>query len=820
MLTPLRTIVLDGLRFLRGRSNRSVVISLSALLGIAIGASTVVVGLVDSLLLRPLPFPGASRLVDIGLATSAERSEGALGRIPSVAQYQAWRSARVFEGAGAFESTFPTEIGNGTARRVIAVATSASMIGLLGGRPMLGRAFIDDDDLPGRPGVAILSARAWRNDYGGEASVLGRAITLSGRSYEIVGVMPPSFRIPNSVPETQRDDGEIWISLGSYLDLAHSRTVHGSALRSPGVDVVGRLWPNETVGTLEASLVRVTRDLGSGSELDDSTLIPVATPMRDRIVGEARGPVFIVAGAVWFFLVVICANAAGILLARAVTRTPELAVRIALGASKRRIAAQLAAESLSLSAIGGAIGVMLGGLALPMVVRLYGPELPDVGPIRTTGALVVFSMLASAFAGLAVTMGPLMHLWSLDTSKPNGSQALRRDAWRNRLLSPLVVAEVSLTLMLVATAAIFVDSLINLRYRSRGYDARHIIAAPVLFSPPYAVKAHQDAFIRDALDRLEGTPGVTSAAVSSGAPVIGGPSMPVRSGVGRGATATMSVWAMSPRFLQMLRVPVLRGRLPSVAKEPSGVVLDMAAAHVLFGNDEPLGKSIVIGTDSAGSTVVAVVGNIDDYDAGGWTGAATHNVAPHVYVALATSAESFGRLTFIVRSRSRSTAVLGAVQRVIAGIDHDLPIDPPTTIQQLIDFATSRARFLCLIVSFFAVLGLMTALGGIYALVAYTAARRTHEMGIRLALGASPGQVVRLITGDGFRLTLVGIALGVPLAIGASRLVRGYVVDVSLANPRADVSIVILLLAAGTLASYVASRRVARADPLDALRET
>lgn len=817
----MRAIVLDGLRFLRGRSNRAVVIGLSVLLGIAIGASTVVVSLVDGLLLRPLPFPGANRLVDIGLATSSERSNGALGRIPSIAQYHAWRGARLFEAVGAFESTFPTEVGNGMAHRVVAVATSASTIQLLGGRPILGRAFVDDDDLAGRPGVAILSARVWRDDYGRDASVLGRAITLSDRSYEIVGVMPPSFRIPNSVPETQRDDGEIWISLGSYLDLARNRAVHGSAIASPAVDVIGRPWPNETMGRLEASLARVMRELGSDGRLTDSTLIPVATPMRDRIVGEARGPVFIVAGAVLFFLIVICANAAGILLARAVTRTPELAVRLALGASKLRIAAQLVAESLSLSAIGFATGVMLGGLALPMVVRLYGPELPEIEPIRPTGPVLVFSLLVSAFAGLAVTIGPLIHLWSLDTSKPNGLQGLRRDARRTRLLPPLIVAEVALTVMLVATAAVLIGSLINLRYRSRGYDARDIIAAPVVFSPPYAVKERQDAFVRAALDRLVQIPGVTNAAVSSGAPMIGGPSLPVGTGGGRvGAPAPLNVWAVSPTFLQMLRLSVLRGQLPSVATEPRGVVLDVAAAHALFGNGEPLGKSITIGTDSSRSTVVAIVGNIDEYDAGGWTGVATHRVAPHIYSAIGAGSESYGRLTFIVRSRSRSTAVLGAVQRVIAGIDHDLPIDPPTTIQQLIDYATSRARFLCLVVSFFAVLGLMTAIGGIYALVAYTAARRTREMGIRLALGATPKQVVCLVTADGFRLTLAGIAFGVPLAIGASRLVRGYVVDVSLANPRIDVAIVALLLGAGTLASYVASRRVARADPLDALRET
>ena len=814
----MRTLFSHALRLVWGRSSRASTAVSLALLATATAAVVVSIAFVETFLLRPLPFPAANRLVDVTVSTIVQRANRTLGRAPTYALYDLMRQSKSIDAAGAFAGTFPIWQKRQPVRRVIAIATSSSMMSLLGAQPQLGRWFRSNEDEPGAERVAVVSDAFWRRELGADSSVLDRTLTLDGRIYQIVGVMPPAFRIPNSVSEFDKSEAEVWISLGSYLDMVRAYSAQFHAAYSPTVSILARRREGVSVSSLAASLdilVQRVASLAPSDPAERSTLVSQVIPLRDRISGGIREPILLVSAGVLLVLLVTCANVSGLLLAKAIARTEELTLRSALGASRSRLALQTIIEGSMLALISGALGILVGAWALPVIVRLYGPGLPDVGAIKIRPFVVVLALVGMSVVGITVSLGPLFRLRLIDAARL-GSSALRRGSQTQRGLVSLVVLETALTLMLLTTATLLLATL-RTATTQRGYDPNAVIASPVVFSEAYGTAAHQKQYIRAALAQLRRIPGVTDVSAGSGVPVISGPSEAVRS-TPTGPAHQIGVWSTTNAFIRLLRIPSISGQLPRNGLSSSEVALDATAARDLFGTINVLGRTVTIGDSNQAATVVAVVGDINDYYVGGWTGPAKRTTEPHLYASLLASNETFGRVTFLVRTSTPEQSVLAEVRAALASVDPELPIDPPEAMTQLIADGLGRQRFVSVLAALFAGIGVAIAATGIFALTAYRAALRTKEMGIRLALGARPSQLVRLVAVDGVLLSVVGVLCGIPLALGASRLASGFIVGVSPNDPRILVMTAFALVGAAAVASGFAALRVGRADPMNALQ--
>src|SRR6266516_3033814 len=766
-------------------------------LALGIGANTAVFSVVEGVLLRSLPFPGAERL----LLILSKRGTSPLRA------YETWRTATgAFEDMAAARGEDPVMISPEGAERVMTWTVTANFFSMLGGRPILGRAFLPEEDRPGSPPVAVLSYAFWQSRFGGDRQVLGRTVTLDTVAYTIVGVMSPHFRTPAGFRHP--DDTQLWRALGSFL----SGPGGAEWARQGSFWVFGRLRPGTNSAGALAALTIVSHRLEDGDS-GGRAFAPVVAPLHESLVGRVRTPLLLMLGAVSLVLLVACANVASLLLSRGVARAQELAVRVALGASRARLLREALTESVLLALAGGGCGVLIALWTVPVFVRLAGADLPHLTDITVNIPVLAAALGASVCAGLAAGLIP-----GLRASRQAPADALKAgsrgarggsgQAWRQRSNDALIVAQLALTMVLLSGAGLLTRSLVRL---DPGFDPTHVAVAELrLPRERYPTSAARAAFVREALQRLGSLPSVAGAAVSEGMP-LSGYALGTVGIPGRGEQPELPVAhisAVSPDYFRTLAIPLIRGQTFDRSGAPAGVIIDEAAARAYFPGADPIGRQITFYTYRT-RTIIGIVGDVRQQN--------LHDPPPpHIYESLGNSLAD--HLKVLVRTSSAPLQLVDALRRTIRSLDPHIPIDRAAPFAAWLGDAMVAPRLYTLLLASFAVLALALAATGVYGIAAYAVTRRTREIGIRVTLGAGRAAVLRLIVSHGLALTLSGIALGVAGALATTQVLRAYLFDIGPRDPVVLTAVGLLVVATALIASYIPARRATQVDPMVALR--
>ena len=796
-----------------------------AALALGIGANAGIFSVVDKVLLQPLPYPEPDRLVRLG--RQYPQGEGYSNSIP---KYMAWRHNDVFSTMALYDQQGPG-LNLGTGGRPVqikGVHVSADYFKVFGVGPRLGRTFTASEDSPNGPKSAILTEKLWKTHFGSDAQILSRTIMLNGEEYPIVGVIPDSFK-----PEPAAD---VWIP----LQADPNSTNQGHYLTASA-----RLKPGVTLGQARAEMrvigERFRRQNPKWMDKNESVAV---TPMRDSLVRNVRQALWILLGAVGFVLLIACANVANLLLARASVRQKELAIRAAIGASRWRVVRQLLTESILLSLAGGAAGFVLaiwGVKTLLYFVPGDIPRLTDGDGVTGTISLLDWRLVLFAFA-VSILTAVLFGLFpALHISKPDLASTLKEASGRsatgrrhNRTRKMLVAGEMALALVLLASAALLIQTFVGLSNANPGFDPHNVVTMQTsLAGERYNTTGKVDAFTTRALQRIEAVPGVQSAATALAAPTETEIDLPFTIAGkppknGQLYNGDEQYRAISPHYFAVFRIPLLRGRLFNERDTPNAahvVLINRVMAKRYWKNENPVGQLVTIGKglgpqfDDAPREVIGVVGDVRETGLGDSEVAVMYVPYSQLPEGITTLANSTLPMAWVVRSQLDTRSVQDTVQKEMQSIDGQMTVARVRTMDEVLAAGTARNRFNMLLLSIFAGIALVLAAIGIYGLMSYSVEQRTQEFGIRMALGAGSPQLLRLIVRQGMTPALIGVAAGLAAAFGLTRLLRDLLYGVKPADPVSLAAVAVILSGVALMATYVPARQAAKLDPVDALRE-
>ncbi len=764
-------------------------------LALGIGAGTAVFSVVESALLRSLPFPDAGRLVLISSGADFRGAPLTLQAASAVDAYRQWRAvAPVFDGAAMYLVESPILRGGGPAERIVSASVPASFFPLLGGRPVVGRNFVAEEDRSGSAPVMVLSHRFWVDRFGADPHVVGRALTLDTTAYTIVGVMPATFRY--AYPGSPA----VWTNLGARLASLPS-SIHWYWFWA-----IGRLKPGVTPSEAQRRLRSVVAQTWTATP----TLRrwpPDVTPLQDVLTGAVRPRLLLVLGAVSLVLLIACANAAGLVLSRSLARQRLLAMRAALGAGRARLVQGQLVETALLGVAGGALGLAGAVVVLPALVRLAGGAVPHVTTISVDGRVVAASLAASLLSGLLAGVLPAWRASRLppaDVLRAGGSGT--GPIASRTLGGGLIVGQLALTTILLAGAALLLRSFAKLNELHPGFEPGHVIVADVAApgTPAPGAQARQLAYVRQVLARVAAVPGVVSSAVGSGIPLQGS-AFSVARIQGRSDSIVTAAAAVTPHYFRALGIPLLRGRTLGWS-DPNAIVIDSAFAAAFFPGKDPIGRSWSSGP--ASGTIVGLVGNVRQQ--------LVQSPAPHLYMSYGNDPSSSFVLLAVTRGDPAGSVV--AVRRAIEQVDLDVPVMKAETMTALMAGSLALRRFYSDLVLAFAAMALLLAAVGVYGLASYTVSQRTREFGVRMALGARRGTVWWLVVRRTVTLAGLGALLGLAGALAVTRTLRALLFGVAPNDPTALVGAAAGLCAVAVIAAYLPARRATRVDPATTLR--
>ena len=796
-----------ALRSFRGA--RAATLAALLTLAVGIGAATAIYSVVSGVLLRSLPFREPERLVQVMYAPLKVRGQRPGGGTVPLAPLEAWRQVPAFADGAAYTALgSPILTGLGDAQRVTAWSVPSRFFPLLGVRPALGRAFLPEEDRPGAPATAILAHGFWTSHFGADPKVLGRTVTLDGTPYEIVGVMPPEMRFP--------EKAQLWTAIG----FVPSEEKRASREKSFGWRMVARLAPGATVAQAIEQTDAVSRRLWETNPIfKRQEMVAAIDPLLDALVGTLRTPLLALLGAVAVVLLVACANVANLVLARAVARGREVALRRALGASPARVVRQALTESLLLALAGGALGVALAWVGVPALVALGARELPRADEIALDLRVLALALVATLGTGIAFGMAPALEALRHDPSEAmkEGGAAIggRR---RNRLAGGLVVAQVALTMVLLAGASLLAWSFARLTSADVGFRAERVLVAQFRLSGPrYASRDAILAFARSLEERARAIPGVGAAAVSTSAPLatgaIGSIAVDGREAKESDPWAVFS--AATPEYLQVMGIPLTRGRALRAAGDSGAILVNERLAQVYFPGQDPIGKRVTYYGTRTG-TIVGVVGDTREMSL-------VEAPWPQLFQPLEADAGAY--LKLLVRAGCPETArscdpaaVAPAVRRSLAALDPGIPMDKLETMRAMMSESVTRQRFYAVVLVVFAAVTLVMAAAGLYGTVSYGVALRTRELGLRIALGARPADALWLVVRRGLALALAGVALGAGGALAATKMLESLLYELKPGDPAALAAAGAVLALVAVAACLIPGREATRADPLVALR--
>ena len=769
-------------------------------LALGIGATTTIFSVVEGVLLRSLPFPSSDRLVDIKEVQEQYRKPGRIGGgTTDLSSYQRWSTAdRAFDATAVYSATSRILRVRGPATRVVAWSVSAGFFPLLGARPALGRSFAAAEDQPGSAPVVVLSHVFWADRMGADSGVLRKTLTLDTTAYTIVGIMPAGFQYPA--------DGDVWANLGALLSGPQGQ----ARARHPGFWILARLRSGVDAAAAQAQLDVISRRAWT-TDPGAKSWLPVVTPLRDYLTGQVRAPLLIMLGAVALVLLIACANVASLVLGRALAHQRQVAMRTALGAGRRRLVQGALVEGAVLAAGGGGLGLLATAWCTPLLVRLAGPDLPRASDISLDGRVLVTCLGASALAAILTAVLPAWHAARLppgEVLKSGGPE--RTVTGRGRLGGALLVGQLALTTVLLAGAALLARSFAGLTRVDPGFDPRHLLAADVdLPGVQYQRAAQRVEYVRRAEEALGAVPGVVTTAAGTGIPLAPG-ALSVTDHRGPDGTSRpvlMFIAAVTPDYFRALGIPLLRGRALE-ADDPNAVVIDAAVADEYFPGEDPIGKPITI-YGNVTRTVVGVVGNVRQEMLP--IPAPMHAYEPY-------GSEPVSHIHFLVVTRGAPALAAGAVRRALQAVDPDVPVDRVRPMTALMSASLAKQRLYAVLLGSFAVIALALSAVGVYGLASYGVSDRTREFGIRIALGADPHSLLRLVLGRAIVLGGLGLVIGLAAALAATKILRGLLYGVGPGDPASLAGAAALLLGATVAASFLPARRATRVDPMVALR--
>ena len=769
-------------------------------LALGIGANTAIFSAVYAVLLRPLPYPHAERLVDLSIANAAR---GARNVNVSFPVFDDWRAQATTLDRIAAYSNWSMNIGGDQPERLQAMVVTPGFFDVFGASALLGSATLSEDrSVP--PGV-VISYAFWQRHFGGDPGIVGRSITLDRQPATVLGVMPPAFNYRSGV--------EVWASLLQKVDDA---TLHQRG--SQFLNVVGRLRDGAAVAQARAEFATIGARLSQQYPNYLKNWTVEAEPLSNIMVGDARAPLLALLGAVAFVLLIACANLANLLLARARARLGELTVRAALGATRGRLVRQLLTESLLLAAIGGGLGVLTAAWGMDTLRVVARPLLPSAFPIHVDLHVLAFAAGLSLLTAVAFGLAP-----ALTSSRAALAVALRQhsDAVRgggHRLRGVLVAAEIALSLMLLIGGGLLLKSFLRLRAVDPGFVPQQRLAFSIAREGnTYAGNAAAADFFLQVQNRLAQLPRVQSVSAASTLPEVGDQlhtSFTVR---GRRFDPTNLPQAekdfVLPGFFSTMGIPLLQGREFTAhdgAGDPAVALVNREFVRRYFPGEDPIGKVVEnFGPKASAATIVGIVGDV------------RHDMlelppAPAMYFPVAQWGYSF--LWYVVRTDAPLADVTAEVRREVAAVDKEQPIARVHTFRDILDNSTADRRFTSSLMGVFAGLALLLAAIGVYSVMAYSVTQRTHEIGVRMALGASRRDILRLVLAGGTAITAAGIGVGTVLAAALTQLLKGMLYAVSPTDPVTFAAVAVLVAALAVLATYLPARRAMQVDPMVALR--
>ena len=797
---------------------RNPVFTLAAVCTIAlgIGATTAVFSVVDRILFRSLPYAHAERLVSVGITAPIENNEFMLG-----ANYAYWREAKLpFQALTSLtpldSATTSCDLTEVHPRRMSCLQVEWNFLPTLGLRPLIGRNFTSEDDRPNAPPVALISYGLWRSRFGANPAAIGQLMSLDGKPVRVIGALPRDFEMPTLTPAD--------VLLPQHLDWNAQKTAYpGRVLRC-----FARLKPGITIAQAQAQLQPLFADALKGAPPQfRSEVHLLVRSLRDRELGDASLAAWVLLAAVLAVLLIACANVANLLLARSASRQRELAVRAALGASRGRLIGQALSESVLLALSGGALGCALACVLLRVFIAIAPRGLPRLQQAALDPRVLLFTLAVSVACGIIFGLVPALHRApaQLALAGTRSSPALR-GPWRQFL----VVAQVAISLVLLAGASLLLRSLWNLQNQPLGMRAESLLMAEMtLGQNRYSQPEQELAFFDQLESRLRRLPGVKALALTDSVPPGGWEHYRIYASIavrGRphfseGTGGPVDWRTVTPEYFSALDIPVVRGRgFTERDRDPDQhvIVLNQTLAGRMFPSQDPLGQQLQPGLDGPWYTVIGVAGDVKNdglavpaapeyyvvrRHAGGAASDPPNYVNHHVYV--------------LLRTGMNVPAMADLVRSDVAALDPTLPVTIDT-MRQRVSQMEARPRFDAVLLSLFAVLGVVLAAIGIYGVIAFLVTQRTQEIGVRMALGATTGDVLRLITGKGLALVVTGSMVGVAAVLAFSRLLRGLLFEVAPNDPLVLCAATGLLIAVALLATYIPARAATRIDPMVALR--
>jgi len=824
-----------GLRMLARNPGFTAVALLTLALGI--GANTAIFSVVNAVLLRPLPFRDPSSLIALGEGMPGMGYPKMGFSAPDYAIFA--REQRSFTTVGAFRDEHVDLSGQEEPERVTAARVSASLFPMLAAKPMLGRTFAPDEDAPGHD-VAILSYELWQRRYGGEGDVIGKTIELDRQPYTVIGVMPRDFEFPLLGPTDNGSPAALWVPMA--FTPVELRGWGGSYFNS----VIGRLRPGGvTVDQARSEAESLSRVIvasypGAIAGFVRRGQLTITTePLQEDVVGSIRPLLLVLMAAVAFVLLIACANVATLLLSRAAARQKEIAVRSALGATRLRLVSQMLTESLLLGVGGGGLGFALAFWCRDLILALvpatyeanalFSAAVPLPRHVPLNGAVLAFALAVSILAALLFGLAPAFQASSSTIQRPlqeGGRQGTAGGS--HRLQGFFVTAEFALALILLVGAGLLIRSFANLLETNPGFRPDHVLTLNIpLPRAAYPRAAQIEEFYRQLVERVSNLPGVRAAAVSSDLPLSASEmvSMNVEGSEGENKTAPEAIcqsWVLGD-YLQTMGIPLLRGRTlgPEDRLETQPVaIVSQSFARKFWPSQDAIGKRIRWGVRDPWEVIVGVVGDVNQ-------GPFSSPLAPHVYrpysqlPASGLENDPFGdwhAMNLALRTQADPASLTSVVLAQVHSLDPDLAVANVRTMTQVISSSVAGPQFNMILVGAFAGLALFLAGIGVYGVLAYAVARRTHEIGIRMALGARRADVLRLVIRQGLTLASIGVMIGAVVALALTRFLASLLYGVKPTDPLTFVIVSMALTVTAVLACYIPARRATKVDPMVALR--
>ena len=783
-------------------------------LALGIGASTALFSVVNGVLLNPLPYPRADELVTI-----YEDQPGVSKSPMSYLNFLDWqRMSRTFSSMAIYRNQDFSITGDGQAERVTGFMVSADFFRTLGQAPILGRGFTADDDRVGAQPVVVLGGGLWRRRFGESPSILNRTITLNGAPYTIIGVVPSTFTFYGQ-------DRDVYTAIGQWND---------PSFRDRGIEVsthaFGRLERGVTIARASADMDVIARNLAAAYPVADKNIGVALVSMKQDIVGNVQPFLLLLLAAVGFLLLIACANVANLLLARSMGRSREFAIRGALGASRARLLRQLLTESMLLATLGGLSGLLLAAWGTKIVLNLLRGQLPRAGDVTLDSRVMLFTICISVSAGVLFGLAP-----ALKTARVNLHEVLKgsgrgSSGQRHGLQRTFIASEVALALVLLVGAGLMLRSLQALWRVDPGFVADHALTFTLSMpSSPNTTSAETRARLRRFDATMQSVPGVEAVSVTLGSrPMIHDTSLPFWID-GRPKPATLHdmpqtmCYLVEAGFRQAMGVRLVRGRFVSPQddeRSPVVVDIDDVFAKTYFANENPVGKRINIAGFDVQAEIVGVVHHVKQWglDVDPRSAIEAQIYYPFMQLPEKLMPLAADAVAVVLRTRAEPNAMMEAVRSAVADLDPGDVIYRVQTLDDVLASSLAARRLSMILLSVFATLALVLACAGIYGVISYLVAQRTHEIGVRMALGAQRSEVMRLILGHGARMVVVGVAIGSVAALGLTRLMTNQLFGVTAHDPLTFAAVAGVIILTAVAACYVPARRATRVDPMVALR--